>query len=252
MIRIALLVCCWFSAFSSIAGKKNWYLSFSACGGLPVFRATTEPDNFYLKNYDAGAGFNIAGYYRSNGGWQFGLLTSVNALFTNRKNTAASIVQRYSGPDFLNKVAIGGDPGIVSLLAEFGKVFKTGKWRFTPFFRSSILYSSPVSSHDNFYLKQKSPNEHYYKETRWQFSDSVQQLRFAPLQLTGGLRVAYQLRENYELYIATQYHFGTITLEGVKQESDFYSVRHTETFRLQQQYSLLGIEIGMQFRLFRD
>ena len=237
---------CGVLAFFSVAGKDRWMASVSAYGGLPVLKAITEPDNFYLKNYDAGTTFNLGGYYRANTGWQFGLLGSVNVLFTNRSKTEASIIQLYSRPEFLHKVSIGGDPGVLSLMAEVGKVFETGRWRITPFLRSSIVYICPASSDNNFYLKEKVPNEHYYKETYWEFSDTSLQVKFAPLQLSGGLRFGYQLGEQYEIYAAAQYQLGSIRLEGEQRQLDFYGVNSSaRAFRMQQQYSLLGLEIGL-------
>ncbi|MBL7756083.1 MAG: hypothetical protein JNL59_01770 [Chitinophagaceae bacterium] len=228
-----------------VQAQNNWSFAFSLYGGLPVLKESTKPDNFYLAHYDAGFGGSGAVYYTTKSNWQFGLLLSGEVLFTNRQKTEAAIVQQYSNAEFLNKVAIGGDPGIFSLQAEIGKLFRLGKWQITPFFRPSIIYFCPSSPVHNFYLKQKTPNGHYYQESHWQFSDTSMQVKFAPLMLTGGIRVSLQMK-NYSLYTAVQYHVPSLTMKGVRVQEDFYGTLRSEPFSLQQQYSILGLELGVQ------
>lgn len=127
MRKVQLLFAYFFvCALPQLWAQSRWSAAFSLYGGLPVLKESTKPDNFYLAHYDAAFAGNVALYYTTKSNWQFGLLLSGEVLFTNRKKTEAALIREYSGEGFLHKVTIGGDPGIVSIQAEMGKLFRVG------------------------------------------------------------------------------------------------------------------------------
>lgn len=247
MKRPVLLLFCFFCFTQGVIAQTNkWSIAFGAFGGLPVNRSSGD-QHFYLKNFDAGMGFNAGLFYTAKSNWQFGLLMNADNLFLNRKKSEQAIVQSQSDASLLNRAKGGGDIVTFSIAAEIGKRFLFRKWIVTPFIRSSFLYSSSASS--GFSLKQKIPEEHYFVQTEWRIPDSNMTVHFAPLMLAAGIHADYLLTEKVSIYSSVQYRSATISLNADKQQTDFYGKKTAEQQNFRQAYRLLGLEFGVRINV---
>ncbi len=225
-----------------LAQARPLSISAGLFTGVPIVHRSNAIDDFFINKYKSGSGFNLAVHYKIKSNWEFGFYGNWSTINISRKNSGQAIVESQSSPGYLYSAKGKGNIQTNVCGFEISKIFVFNQWSLAAFLRSGVYYTTAASL--DLSLTEKVENEHYYKETSWKASAEETYSHSFPLLVSSGVKLTYQHSPVNAIYLGIQYSTGSLGFDVVKETTDFYDIKSSETISFQQQYSFISCELG--------
>lgn len=246
---VAINFCAW-------AQKGDIVLKFNSNYGLPIMSQNLKKDNVLLGSINQQAGFNLGLGYKVTSKFQMSALFGVDFLNINKKTFEKQILSRYlqqtSSLYRLSPQRAAAENYYLAL--EFKYSFTYKGWQIAPLLMSRLF--TATNPFVDIELYEKTPNEHYYKNTKWQRATSPENsnnneasLDFSPAYFSSGVEISKHIYDELNIIGSFQYIHSTIKFEMNKTESYFNqkTVYSTESFY--QRYRGIAMQIGLELTI---
>lgn len=249
----ALLLASNFCAWSQ---KGDLVLKFNGNYGMPTMSQNLKKDNILLGAINQQAGLNLGLGYKVTNKFQMSALFGVDFLNINKKTFEKQVLSRYlqqTGSLYrLSPQRAAAENYYLAL--EFKYSFTYKGWQIAPLLMSRLF--SATNPFVDIELYEKTPNEHYYKNTKWQRATNAENsnnneasLDFSPAYFSAGIEFGKSIFEELALVGSLQYTNSNIQFEMNKIESYFdqKTVNSSESFY--QRYRAIAIQLGFELTL---
>lgn len=244
------------SSICVFAQKGDLVLKFNGNYGLPIMSKNIKSDNVILGAINTQAGLNFGLGYKVSNRFQVSALLGIDFLNINKNTFQTQVLSKYllsnSSLYRLTPQRTAVENYYVALELKYCYQFKG--WQIAPLFMSRFFTGN--NTFTDIELYEKTPNEHYYKNTKWQRAPSENNsnnneptLDFSPAYFSTGIEISKHIYDELNIISSIQYIHTTLQFEMNKTEAFFnqQSVYSTESFY--QRYRGISVQIGLELKI---
>lgn len=249
VLLVASNLCAW-------AQKGDIVLKFNGNYGMPIMSQNLKKDNILLGSINQQAGFNLGLGYKVSNKFQMSALFGVDFLNINKNTFQSQVLSKYlvskSSLYRLRPQRAAVENYYLGLELKYCYQYKG--WQIAPLIMSRFFTGNNTFA--DIELFEKTPNEHNFKNTKWQRATDANNsnnneptLEFSPSYFSTGIEISKHIYDELNIISSVQYTHSTIKFEMNKTESYFNqkTVYSTESFY--QRYRAIAFQLGFELTL---